>query len=367
MSYIDDYLNAIIGRGNDVAECLVRRAVVHEMGYIIDSQTYVRNDARMALKELRETLLARVDDVGLIRESEILESLSTKSITQHWPQFRSHLQLYTLNEFLALRNTTKARAKAALMSLGRAATKQEIAKKSGLSISQTSGALSNLQSVVRASKDSWGMTEWVEDAYDGIVGEIIQRIEADGESTSIDRLMQELPAKFGVRASSVRAFIQTPKFKINGDSVSLANKCSVQLKPLQDVIHGYDEDGMPYWTFSVEARYFNGYSVLGLPPEFAVALGCEPDGSTTVEVANLTQCRDLSVSWPLTSTGGASLGYVGEPLKQLGIQPGQVARIVIQDRNRVTLSKHKEIEESANNQTDEFIRRMKRRRRVFHS
>ena len=65
------------------------------------------------------------------------------------------------------------------------------------------------------------------------------------------------------------------------------------------------------------------------PPEFAKALGCAPDGSEQVQLENLPDCRDLSISWRLASITGASLGYVGEPLKRLGLEPGERARITI--------------------------------------
>ena len=89
---------------------------------------------------------------------------------------------------------------------------------------------------------------------------------------------------------SVRAYMQTPKFVIRDGWVSLANTSSIQLRDLDDVIDGRDHGGAPYWTFAVEDRFFDGYSVTGVPPEFAKALGCAPDAGERVRIDNLPGC-----------------------------------------------------------------------------
>ena len=186
---------------------------------------------------------------------------------------RNYVEKSGLHDFhgiLALRDTTKARVKAALMSIGRSATRDEIASVCGFEDSQTVGAtLSNIPSVARADKERWGLREWIDDEYDGIIGEILQRIEEDGGTTTTERLLTELPSKFNVSPASVRAYMQTPRFEIRDGSVSLASTSRIQLRDLDDVIHGRDDSGAPYWTFVVESRYFEGYSVVGVPPEFA--------------------------------------------------------------------------------------------------
>ena len=192
----------------------------------------------------------------------------------------------------------------------------------GLSATQVSGAFSNIPSVVRASKDAWALTEWGDDEYRGIVAEIIQRIEEDGGSTTTKRLLTELPEKFDVSARSVYSYMQTPRFLIRDGLVSLANVSSLELRPLDDAIHGRDVDGAAYWTFAVESRFFEGYSVTGVPPEFAKALGCEPDGGTYARIENLPNCHDLSVRWRVATTTGASIGYVADAIRELGLQTG---------------------------------------------
>ena len=75
---------------------------------------------------------------------------------------------------LALRDTAKARVKAALLEIGEPATREDIANVCGLPADRISGQLSAIPSVARASKDSWGLVEWVDDVYDGIATRQLQ-------------------------------------------------------------------------------------------------------------------------------------------------------------------------------------------------
>ena len=122
----------------------------------------------------------------------------------------------------------------------------------------------------------------------------------------------------------------------------------------------------PYWTFVVEGRFFDGYSVTGVPPEFAKALGCAPDAGERVRIDNLPDCAELSIRWPLASTTGASLGYLAEPLEHLGLEPGHRARVTIKGPRLVELSADDgNPEESRTSEADAILQRMMQRRRVL--
>ena len=96
-------------------------------------------------------------------------------------------------------------------------------------------------------------------------------------------------------------------------------------------------DGRPYWRFRVESRYFDGYSVGGLPPEIAKALGCEPDGRKRVSISEPAGCEPISANWPLASNAGANVGYLSEPLRRLGARSGQYALLVIDGPDSVSI------------------------------
>ena len=226
------------------------------------------------------------------------------------------------------------------MSIGRSATREEIAHLCGFEDSRKVGStLSNTASVVRADKDRWGLREWVDDEYHGIVAEIVQRIEEDGGATATRRLLTELPSKFNVSPTSVRVYMQTPKFQIRDGSIRLASVSAIRIRDLDDVIHGRDGNGAPFWTFVVESRHLEGYSVGGVPPAFAKALGCSPDSGSGVRIENLADFRQgLSLHWRLSSPRGASLGRLSEPLRRLGLRPGDRARVTIKGPFLVRLS-----------------------------
>ena len=326
----------------------------------------MNDQARTAVTQIRARARGLADDAGLVDESALQAALPNDTWQRHWPLMVQHTGLHRLHESLALRNSAKARAKSALLFIGRPATREEIADVCGLSPTQVSGAFSNIPSVVRASKEGWALTGWIDDEYEGIVAEIIQRIEDDGGSTTPQRLLTELPAKFDVSASSVRSYLQTPRFLIQDGRISLANVSSVELRPLDDAIHGRDAEGAPYWTFAVESRFFDGYSITGVPPEFAKALGCQPEGGIYVRIENLPMCRDLSVRWRVATTTGASLGYVADALRELGLQTGQRVRVTLKAPNLVQMAEHNEQgQTTVQRPADAILARMKARRKVL--
>ncbi len=287
-------------------------------------------------EDLTQTAQAIADDTGLIDEDELQSHLPDDTWRKHWDVLLDRIGLHRLNSNLTLRNTGKARVKDALLTIGRPATKKELASVSGINPNRVGGHLSTTKGIVRADKKRWGLSEWVEDEYEGIPAEIVQRIEEDGGATRLERLLEELPRMFGVTENSVRIYVNTPKFLLKDGYVSLAATSTVPLRPLDDVIHGRTPDGRPYWRFKVEERYFHGYSLTGVPPEIANAVGCQPDDRIHLPVADPAGCRPVSVGWRLTSMTGPDVGYLKEPLRQLGARSGQQVLLVIDGPGSVT-------------------------------
>ena len=318
---------------------LFRKSLIAAMGLTLDNGMYIDDQTTEVLRNVRANVQSLADDVGLVNEQQLIENLPSEDWQQYWPWLRKRSGLHDLHGMLTLRITVTARAKAALMSIGRSATREEIASVCKVEDSRmVSAMLSRIPSVTKADKERWGLREWIDDEYNGIIGEIVQRIEEDGGATTTERLLTELPTKFNVSPNSVRACMQTRRFEVRDGSVSLASASSVRLRHFDDVIHGRDDHGAPYWTFLIESRHLEGYSVLGVPPEFAKALGCSPDSGLGVRVDNLPDCRALSLRWRLTSKAGASLGCLSEPLRQLGLRPGDHARVTITGTRSVLLN-----------------------------
>ena len=314
-----------------------RQLLRKELGYTCEDGICLDDAASRVVGGLEESARRIADGSGLINEQDLRDCLPESTWHQHWPALLARCGLLRLSGRLALRDTARARARAALISIGRPATKEEVARQSGLAPARVGAQLSAMDGVVRADKNRWGLSEWIDDEYEGISAEIVQRVDEDGGATRLERLLEELPRMFGVSENSVRAYVATPKFSLADGYVSLADSSSITLRPLAHVVDGYATDGRPYWRFRVEDRFFDGYSVDGLPPEIAKALGCEPDGRIRLSISTPIGCKPISVNWPLASTTGANIGYLSEPLSRLDARSGQFVRLILDSPDSVSM------------------------------
>ena len=316
-------------------------------------------------KVFKEAAKLESDDVGIIDIDSLAEKYLDNGLEKHLSQILTLCNFEKIMGHLVLRDTKKARAKIALMKIGRSATKEEIAKLSGLEPNRVGGHLSNIESVVRADKTRWGLAEWVDDVYEGIPAEIVQRINEDGGATKINRLLSEIPSLFGVSQTSVRAYIGTSQFIVRDGYVSLADPSSIELRNFDDVVSGREEgSGWPYWNFRVEDSYLNGYSLLGVPPEIALKLGCEPDNKIIVPIDFPSGHRGLSINWRLSSLTGASIGYLSAPLKEMGAKAGDMIRLIIKDLS-VELKLEDTTEGKMPRSAQEILERMKKRQKAL--
>ena len=362
---LEQRIEQIIPYSSATITTIFRNAMTRAMRLTLDDGVYLNEQATEVIRSLKARARQLADDAGLVREQDLLGSLPDQKWRRFWPWLCRRSALHSFHGLLALRDSAKARTKAALLSLGRPATKEEIGALCGYEAKQVGSYLSNVPSVVRADPERLGLRDWIDDEYDGIVGEIIQRIEEDGGVTTTERLLREIPSKFNVSPVSVQLYMRTPRFEIRDGSISLASPNSMRLRNLVDVVHGYDDGGAPFWTFLIEDRYFQGFSVVGVPPEFAKALGCEPDSGVDVRLENLPDCRDLSLHWRLSSVTGASLGRVAEPLRTLGLQTGDRARVTIAADRSLRLSADDGRPPGRAQEADAKLARMLERRRAI--
>ena len=344
---------------------LARYALESELGYSLINGVCLDAAGSRMLDQVHAMAKRLTDDAGLIDEPTLLSSLSGEAWRTLWPLLRECCSFHNLFGSLATRDSAKARTKAALLHIGAPATREEIAELCGVSPTQAGGYLSNISDVVRADKSRWGLADWIDDEYEGITAEIIQRVEEDGGVTPAERLFDEIPAKFGVRSDSVHAYLQTPKFVVRDGYVSVADPSSLKLRDLDDVIEGRDERDAPYWTFMVEERHFRGYSLSGVPPEFVKHAGCAPDRALRVSIANPADCPDLSVRWPLSAINGATIGYLAAPLKSLGVRSGDRVRVTIVKPGTVELTAESAGPSPYSVQPNSVVTRMKNRRKIL--
>ena len=318
------------------------------------------------VKMLKEKASIIADDVGLINIDLLKEYVPSnwygysagiiKSCRFHW----------VLRQY-ALRDTQKALIKASIIKIGKIATKEQISEITKLQIDKISSQISNISSIVRADKDHYGLREWVDKVYEGIPTMITKQIKRDSGITSLDKLAKELPEKYGVSESSVQSYAKTPQFVIQDGYISMADPSSIKLHRLDEVICGRTINGDPYWTFVVEKRYFDGYSLMGFPPELAKELGCEPNDKTHVWITEPENCEPISINWRLASTTGASIGYLSYPLRQLKVSSGDRVSLVIKGDRLVALHRDSETihhKQQTITSATALLERIKSRRRI---
>ena len=316
-----------------------RHQLQQDLGYSCTDGLCIGAGARSAISDLKEKAASLADEIGLLDEGELKTCLPNESWNEHWEVLLDQTGLHRLCGKLALRDTSKAKAKAALLAIGRPATKEEIGDLSGLRPDRAGAQLSLLNGVVRADKTRWGLAEWIDDEYEGIPAEIIQRINEDGGTTRLNRLLEELPRMFGVSKASVRAYLDTPAFRVEHGWVSTADDHGLLLGRLEDVIDGYDDGGDPYWEFEIEDRHLDGYSLHGIPYELAVALNCEFGGKSAASVRRPEGCQDISVIWRKTSMHGPEIGRLGPALAAIGAQGGDEVRLLIHNQDEVSFKR----------------------------
>jgi len=318
------------------------------------------------VKMLTKASSELADPVGFIDEEKLKATLPDDRWNHYWNALTFRAGLPRIFGQLVRRVTIPAKIKAAVISIGRPATREEIADLVGLDPKRIGAQMSRIQGVARADKVRWGLEEWIDDVYEGIPAEIIQRIEEDGGATTLERLVTELPRMFGVSEASVRAHIQTPQFALVDGYVSVADESAIRYRNFDDVVDGRDESGAPFWKFGVKEQYFDGYSLMGFPPELAKKLGCGPNEKIRVPLRRPSGFQDLSVSWRTSATTGASLGYLAAPLKRLGVTAGDDLHLVLLPDGSVELRKP----ESCETNTDEpsaaaLLDELKKRRKVL--
>ena len=345
---------------------LARRMMVMTLGYSVVDGIGMDRDALDVVAELKDGSRRLADSVGLVDEDQLRKTVPDTEWTKHWDALIQRAGLHRVLGYLALRDTNKARIKAAILSIGRPATREEIGDLVGADPGRLGAQLSGIPGIARAGKRRWGLEEWIEDVYEGIPGEIVQRINEDGGATTLVRLVEELPRLFEVSEASIRAHVATPQFTLRDGYVSLADPSTIRYRDLEDVIDGRDERGAPYWAFKVKDQFLSGYSLLGFPPELARELGCGPNEKISATLLAPAGCEPLSVIWRMSSVNGASVGFLAEPLRRLNAAVGDHVALVLVGDGAVELrigpaNEGRHLSETA----DGLLEQLKKRRQVL--
>ncbi|MYF29081.1 MAG: hypothetical protein F4169_09490 [Gammaproteobacteria bacterium] len=216
-------LDAAVG-GDGVAQRLLRNALFERMGYVAVRGAYLDEEAVALVGTVRSAAQAGADEAGLVDETELLALLPAGDWRRHWQALRSRAGLRAVHGRLAIRLDGTARAKAALLSLGRPAPTEAVAAVCGLSGTYAHDRLSKLHGVVRGTGGRWGLEAWLDGGFESIPAEIVRRIREGGGATPRARLLAELPGRFGVHVHTVRACLRAPMFVVRDGRVGLAEE-----------------------------------------------------------------------------------------------------------------------------------------------
>ncbi len=336
---------AVAGGSDNLASRIIARQLKMELRYQENHGIWISPRVVDAASQLVIKARGFSDDFGCIDEARLRQTELGQRWSDTWNELLSVAGLERICGILVLASTRQVQVAAALRAIGRSATKAEIEDQLKSEIDgkmfRVDAVLASLDGVVRASKTTWGFEEWVDDVYEGIPAEILQRINEDGGSTRLSRLLDEIPRLFGVRESSVWAYLQTPAFRVEHGWVSEANSYSGPVGTLEDVADGFTDADDPFWTFSVESRFLRGYSLPSVPPEVSIALGVDFGEKSTASVRFPVGCSDVSVIWRPTAMHGPEIGRLASALEALQVKGGERVNLVIHGTGEVSFKKLK--------------------------
>lgn len=151
------------------------------------------------------------------------------------------------------------------------------------------------------------------DEYTGITDEIIQELEASGGQASFDHLVTKLSRIYGVKESSVAAYLNTPMFTKDDNGIVRVRDAGEGIDVSTDITKTAacycTHEGTWYWRVQVDKDMARGSGRL-IPNAFAQQLGCSVGDKVEVE----SECGPITLSWPLTSTTGAYIGSLRRAL-----------------------------------------------------
>ena len=260
---------------------------------------------------------------GVVDEEALRENIGAQS-TPEWESLARNAGLVRLQGHLVMRDTRRARVYLALERTGEPCDRPTIARESGLrDNSSLSSLLSSDPLFVRLTKDKWGLQDWTDQPYGGVVDALVKRIEEGGGETRVDDLVRQIPRQFDVLPATVRNYLGTRKFEIDGDLVRVAETPSAPRQSLakaRDV--AWAPDGTPALRFTVGPHHLKGNSQK-ISPAIAQHLGVGLDGSEKIPFAHPAGVHDASVIWRSYDPNGPELGRLREALEACGVPPGQ--------------------------------------------
>ena len=304
-------------------------AIMKQGGYEYLDGVVANGVFRTLIEEARRLAPRFANGAGVIDEEGLRQEIGAGGTTE-WEALARNARLVRVSGSLVLRDTRRARVFLALGEIGRPSTRDVIADLAGLSDnSSLSSLLSSDPLFVRFTKDKWGLTDWTDEPYEGVVEAIMKRIAEAGGTASIQSLVEDIPARFEVLPATVRNYLGTRKFEVDGDFVRVV---AAPVAPPRDLADARDvvwsRDGTPALRFVVGLHHLKGNSQK-VSVAVAQHLGVGLDGSVKIPFEHPTGVDDASVIWRSYDPNGPEIGRLREALLECGVQPGEEVFILL--------------------------------------
>ena len=304
-------------------------AVMRQGGYRHLDGVVANGVFRGLVDEARRLAPRFANEAGVIDEDGLRREIGAAGISE-WEALARNARLVRLGGSLALRDTRRARVFLALGEIGEPSTRDVIADLAELTDnSSLSSLLSSDPLFVRFTKDKWGLRDWTDEPYEGVVEAIMRRIAEAGGVASVQSLVEEIPARFEVLPATVRNYLGTRKFEIDGDFVRVV---AAPVAPPRDLAVARDvvwsRNGNPALHFQVGVHHLKGNSQK-VSVAVAQHLGVGLDGSIKIPFEHPPGVDDASVIWRSYDPNGPEMGRLREALLESGVQPGEDVFILL--------------------------------------
>jgi Sigma-70, region 4 len=320
---------------------LSRLLLLHLSGpYRADDGWILHLPSRSPLLETRQKLLDAAGDDGLVSRGAIRHVLDQAGIRHQWHDaWISRLGCLRGigDSYLRWDGTTIDRLERLLRLRRQPATAEELIAELGEDLNPRGikYRLMDDPRFIRINKQSqFALPEWGFDEYTGITDEIAQEIERCGGVADAEHLARTISSTYGVAETSVRAYLGAPMFiKSDGGTVRLRGNQDGQIPVDVDLPSAADCCLSPVgWGVRVliDADVLRG-SGKTISAAFACHVGVGPGNKITVPAPESM----ITVSWPVSSITGPSMGSIRAEARALDASPGDLLFLVyLADHNR---------------------------------
>lgn len=304
-------------------------AITNRAGYEVLDGVVGSGTFKALIARARRLAPELANEAGVIDEDALRTELGVAGVPE-WDALARNAKLVRIGGSLALRDTRRVRVFLALRDIGAPSRRDVIANVAGLKDnSSLSSLLSSDHLFVRFTKDKWGLSDWTDEPYEGVVDAIVRRIEEAGGEVSLSTLVEDIPARFEVLPATVRNYLGTRKFEIDGDVVRIVAAPEAPRRDLaeaRDVV--WSPDGTPVLRFVAGLHHLRGNSQK-VSVAVAQHLGVGLDGYVKIPFDRPRGVDDASVIWRSYDPNGPEVGRLREALLECGVQPGEEVFVLL--------------------------------------